>query len=63
MKKSEVMSFIFLAEKYKGVGDSEILLSISENEISGKIVDVGNFLYHIGDKETIIPIGRIWDYL
>ena len=63
MTKKEVISFIFLSEKYKGEEDSDILLNISENKTDGKIVNIGNFLYKIGEAETLIPIARIWDYL
>lgn len=63
MKQKEILSFIFLAEKYFGKKDSEILVNLSQNEISGEIVDISNFLYKIGPEENIIPISRIWDYL
>jgi len=62
MIKKEILSFIFLAELYNEKKDCDILLEISNNEVSGKIVDGGNFIYTIGEKEKVIPISRIWNY-
>lgn len=60
MKRKEILSFIFLAEKYNGKEDSDILVDITYNPISGEIVN-GNFLYSIGENKNIIPIARIWE--
>ena len=63
MNKKETVNFIFLAEKYKGKTDNDILLAVAENEVSGKVVDISSFIYSIGKEENIVPIGRLWNYL
>lgn len=62
MKKKEIVSFIFLAEKYNGKEDCDILLQLAENSVKGEIVN-GNFLYSIGEEKNIVPVARIWDSL
>ena len=39
------------------------MLAIAENEVSGKVVNIGSFVYSIGKEKNIVPIGRLWNYL
>lgn len=62
MTKKEIINLIYLAEKYKGKNDNDILLAVSENDVTGEI-GYASFVYSIGKRKDIIPLSRMWDYL
>lgn len=62
MKKKEVLSLIFLANKDKE-NISSILLDLSSSKkITGKM-DKSNFVYTIDKEEYVIPRTRLWQSL
>ena len=62
MTKKQIVNLIYLAEKYNGKNDLDIVFAVAGKEVDGEIKQA-SFLYTIGKKKNIIPIGRLWDYL
>ena len=62
MTKRQIVNLIYLAEKCNGKSTPDIMFAVAGKKVEGKIKQA-NFLYTIGEKKNIIPIGRLWDYL